>query len=388
MIRKIAVLSLIVLLASFIYVTAAAMPHASAAAPVQLFIDPPQIVDQTLVPNTMFNVSVKVANIPADPGVVGIEFNVTWDPTILTGISQQEIIFHQVTPTSQWSNIWALTDDVETNSVAYAYTFQNIAKAKTGGYAPINGSYTVANITLQVVGVGKCPLHFYVSKLGDPTGTAIDHDTTDGFFNNIVPPPPPAAALLSLDPAKIVNSGLVVGTTFSVSVNITNATNLGGLEFKLGFNVSVLNALSVNAGGIPFTGTATQIDNSTGFIMFNATSVPSLNITGTAAIVQFKVMADGVKNSLLHLYNVTLVDGDGNPLPFNTTDGSFTNTKIIPGDIDSNGIVDIYDAIAAARAFGSTPASPNWNAAADLNGDGQIDIFDLIIIGQNFRQKA
>lgn len=90
----------------------------------------------------------------------------------------------------------------------------------------------------------------------------------------------------------------------------------------------------------------------------------------------------------MHLYDVTLVDGDGNPLAFNTTDGSFTNMKIIPGDVNGDGIIDIYDAIAAAQAFGSNPASPNWNPAADLNGDGQVDIFDIIIIGMNFGQKA
>ena len=388
MIKKIAVLSLIVLLASFIYVVAVPKPIASAASPVQLYIDPPSIVNQTLVSGTTFNVTVKVANIPADPGLVGIEFNVTWDPAILKGVVLQDIIFHQVTPPDQTSNIWALKNIVANNSVSYAYTFQDIGAAEDGGYAPINGSYTVANIGLKVVGVGKCPLHFYVSKLGDPLGNAITHDTIDGFFDNTVPLPPPPAALLSVDPAKIVNSNLTSGTTFSVNINITNATNLGGLEFKLGFNSSVLNALTVNAGGIAFTTTRTQIDNSTGFILFNASSVPPINVTGIAAVVQFTVLVNGTKNSPLHLYDVTLVDGDGNALPFNTADGSFSNLKIIPGDVNGDGVVDIYDAIAAANAFGSTPSSPNWNPAADLNGDGQVDIFDIIIIGMNFGQKA
>jgi len=389
MIKRIAVLSLIVLLASFIFVVAAPKPIVIAATPVQLYVDPPSIVNQTLVSGTTFNVTVRVANIPADPGLVGVEFNVTWDPTILKGVAMQEIMFHQVTPSDQWNNIWALTNDVANNSVAYAYTFQNIGNAETGGYAPINGSHTVANITLKVVGVGKCPLHFYVSKLGDPSGNPLTHDTIDGFFNNIVPPPPPPAALLSVDPAKITNSSLTNGTTFSVNINITNATNLGGLEFKLGFNASVLNALSVNAGGIAFTTTKTQIDNSTGFILFNASSVPPINVTGTAAVVQFTVLANGTKNSPLHLYNVTLVDDGGNALPFNTADGNFTNMKIIPGDVNGDGIVDIYDAIEAAKAFGSTPGSPSWNPAADQAPPfGQIDIFDIILIGMNFGQKA
>jgi hypothetical protein len=46
-----------------------------------------------------------------------------------------------------------------------------------------------------------------------------------------------------------------------------------------------------------------------------------------------------------------------------------------------------------AKAFGAhgaivgppaIPASPNWNADTDLNGDGIIDIFDAILLAKNF----
>lgn len=99
-------------------------------------------------------------------------------------------------------------------------------------------------------------------------------------------------------------------------------------------------------------------------------------------------MADGVNKSPLHLYDVTLINGDGQTVPSLTTDGSFSNLQIIPGDINEDGVVDINDAILASHAFGSTPSDPDWNPAADLNEDGQIDIFDLIILVMNFGQTA
>ena len=43
-------------------------------------------------------------------------------------------------------------------------------------------------------------------------------------------------------------------------------------------------------------------------------------------------------------------------MPFSTADGSFSNLKVIPGDLNHDGIVDISDAIEFANSFGSDPA--------------------------------
>jgi len=361
----------------------------NAVDPCKLYIDPPAIINQALVPTTTFNVSVKVDNIPASPGLAGLEFNVTWDPSLLNGVALQDIMFHEVTPPDQWSNIWQIKKVVANNSVSYAFTFQDIDAATSGGYAPINGSHIVANITLKVVGIGECALHFYVSKLGDPSAGSIAHDTIDGFFNNIPPPPAPGNAPLSVDPTKISNPSLTTGTNFTVNINIANASNLAGLEFKLGYNISALNAIAVNGGSLIGSATpATVIDNVLGFVKFNVSLSPTVNGSGTVAAVQFQVMADGVNKSPLHLYDVSLIDGDGQAVPSPTTDGSFTNLKILPGDINEDGIVDINDAILLSHAFGSTPSDPHWNPAADLKEDGQIDIFDLIILAMNFGHTA
>lgn len=56
----------------------------------------------------------------------------------------------------------------------------------------------------------------------------------------------------------------------------------------------------------------------------------------------------------------------------------------MPGDIKPDGIVDIYDVIVAAQAFGSNIGQEHWNGVADENEDGSIDIFDIIIIARNF----
>jgi hypothetical protein len=58
------------------------------------------------------------------------------------------------------------------------------------------------------------------------------------------------------------------------------------------------------------------------------------------------------------------------------------------GDLNQDGIVDIYDVIQAASAFGSYPGHPNWDSHADLNHDNIIDIFDIIILANNFGKHS
>ncbi len=54
------------------------------------------------------------------------------------------------------------------------------------------------------------------------------------------------------------------------------------------------------------------------------------------------------------------------------------------GDIDRNGRINKADASIISAAFGSTPASSNWNPACDLNKDGVVDILDSTILANNF----
>ena len=61
----------------------------------------------------------------------------------------------------------------------------------------------------------------------------------------------------------------------------------------------------------------------------------------------------------------------------------------LPGeDLDRNGVVDIFDIVMIAKAFGSyfTPPTihPEWDSRADLVTDRVIDIFDIVKIAKQF----
>lgn len=57
-------------------------------------------------------------------------------------------------------------------------------------------------------------------------------------------------------------------------------------------------------------------------------------------------------------------------------------------DLNNDKIVDIFDLVILAEAFGTTPGNLNWNPKADLYQDEIIDIFDMVIIGINFGKTA
>jgi subtilase family serine protease len=80
-------------------------------------------------------------------------------------------------------------------------------------------------------------------------------------------------------------------------------------------------------------------------------------------------------------YNATagydFCTGLGSPLT-----GAFNSS--LPGDLNFDGTVDIYDAVLLAKAYNANQTSTNWNALADINNDGTVDIYDAIILAGHF----
>jgi len=62
-------------------------------------------------------------------------------------------------------------------------------------------------------------------------------------------------------------------------------------------------------------------------------------------------------------------------------------SPVLIGDINGDGTVNILDISLVARAFGSEPGHPNWNAAADLNNDEVISIVDIYMVAKEYGKK-
>jgi hypothetical protein len=220
------------------------------------------------------------------------------------------------------------------------------------GFTSVNGSGVIATVNFQVIGGGSTPLHLGGTKLGD---TAI----------------PP-------NPIPITTSDGVVNVTGGVhNVAMLNVTSLKG-DVGRGY----LNNFTVtlkNTGNFQETFNVSVIANATELIREEVT-VPSGN---SMAIIL-------VWNSTEFAYGNYSISAYAWPVQNETwPDNNVTGGTVyvgIPGDLNSDGTVDIFDAVLFAGAFGSTPGSPHWNPNADINGDGSVDIFDAVILAAHFNQ--
>jgi hypothetical protein len=57
------------------------------------------------------------------------------------------------------------------------------------------------------------------------------------------------------------------------------------------------------------------------------------------------------------------------------------------GDITGDRRDDVKDVALAARSFGSTPGSPNWNSIADIDKSHKIDAKDISVIARNYGKR-
>jgi len=80
------------------------------------------------------------------------------------------------------------------------------------------------------------------------------------------------------------------------------------------------------------------------------------------------------------------------PVPGETdlSDNDFMDGWIlvtIPGDVDGDRDVDIFDIVVMAGVYGSERGDPEYVPNCDINGNGDIDIFDIVIAAGNYGES-
>ncbi len=141
----------------------------------------------------IFNVTVRIQGVPADPGVAGVEFKLRWDSSVLEGVNMTLPSSHFMDPDGDDSNLWVIKNNINNTFSStegqawYAVTFQDTAQGISMGYLPKSGSGSLAVITLNAKAPGETDLHFAVVKVGGPTPpspppsvptTGVDGDVT------------------------------------------------------------------------------------------------------------------------------------------------------------------------------------------------------------------
>jgi hypothetical protein len=193
----------------------------------------------------------------------------------------------------------------------------------------------------------------------------------------------------------------IYNENFTVTITISNATNVEDFKFLIRYNTTLLDYVSVtwNAWG---PGTII-VDEAGGNITVSNSGSP---ISGTQTLITINFttsfnhiwkVAPGWTNSLTDTIffqwaNISYPSGPdlryerGGSSQINVGPDFAYTFSPIQGDVDNDGIVGLLDLRTVAFYFGSKQGDPNWNDASkyDLTGDGTIDIISLRTIAANY----
>jgi hypothetical protein len=414
----------------------------------KLYVDPPEIVDPTLLPPKTFDVNVTLDDVE---NLYGYEFNMSYNKDVLTCLY---VIVNDVLgephylPETQVSN--------SRGCVWVKVTYYPPAVPITT-YNPV----ALATIHFRVKSAGVSVLDLHDTGLTNSTGDPIPHEVTDGFVMTVIHDvaitgvTPLSSWAYAGWPVQIVvlaknlgnvsetfnvttyYNGTLIGTipvaslppntetalnftwdttgvpggTYTISgnasivpyeFNTTNNVYVDGqvdiLEAK--HDVGVTNVVpdgtwAYQGWRVNITVTAENLGDT--IETFNVTLFYDNNTIGTATLtslpahtaVNLVFLWDTTAVTPCHNYSIsaeaTLV-----PYEYNVTNNVFVDGKVkirIVGDINGDGKVDITDVAMVSAAFGSyagPPPHPRWNSACDLNRDGRVDITDMAMVSANY----
>lgn len=82
-----------------------------------------------------------------------------------------------------------------------------------------------------------------------------------------------------------------------------------------------------------------------------------------------------------HTVEIRATDSWNNTI---TTSTTVTISTFLPTDLNQDGTVNILDISIVARAFGSKPGDPTWNAIADIDKNNWVNIVDISLVAKDY----
>ena len=178
-----------------------------------------------------------------------------------------------------------------------------------------------------------------------------------------------------------------IGGQLTVNLSITEGQNVGGYQATVEFDPTALRYVeSANGDYLP-TGAffvppvvlenrrwdrSTRENVSYPTITLGATSLAGIaNGHGTLATITFEVL--DLKESPLVLSDVILTDSAGEYLPHYLFAGLVIPSQIAPEDVNGDGVINILDLVKVAARFGQAA-----EGTVDVNRDGIVNIVDLV----------
>jgi hypothetical protein len=128
--------------------------------------------------------------------------------------------------------------------------------------------------------------------------------------------------------------------------------------------------ITLSAGGTPFNVTQIQLSSKEFLrltVLWRTGGWALGNYTITASLEPVSEETDLLDNSLIADHEVFVT---------------------IPGDVDGDFDVDVFDMVALAYAYGTEEGAAKYSVDCDVDSDGDIDIFDVVIAAYHYGESA
>ncbi len=184
-----------------------------------------------------------------------------------------------------------------------------------------------------------------------------------------------------------------VGDSFTLDIHAESVVDLAGWQFDIAFDPTVLEAINVSEGDFLKTdGGATffqsgSIDNAGGKITgLIAGRISEGGVSGSGSVLQVRLKAKSEGETKLALENFLFGSAAKENIPARPLEIHFAvEERLLTGDVNRDGVVNIFDLISVAQQLGKRVSS---NSPEDINGDGVVNIFDLTLVAQGIGGAA
>jgi hypothetical protein len=298
----------------------------------KLSVEPPEIIDYTLVPCSQFDVNITVDDVE---DMKSCEFNLTYNTAPLGFIGIAFFKALNQTPST------SMMQDEDAGFIWIRLTYPKSITT----YEPV----PIVRITFHVDTLGSSPFNLTNTILKNSLGQPIVHEVHHGYFSSLIRD----VAVISIETST---TWVYQGNTAYINVTVKNKGNLTEtFDVNATYDTTLIGTITVK--DLP------PDENATITFAWSTSEVPSC-----------------------HNYTISAHAG---PVPYETNlaDNTLTDGTIkvrLMGDVNDDGKVDMIDIGIICKAFGSYPGHPRWNPDADLIQDNKIDMKDIGYAAKNY----
>ncbi|MBM4432304.1 MAG: hypothetical protein FJ026_18445, partial [Chloroflexi bacterium] len=198
---------------------------------------------------------------------------------------------------------------------------------------------------------------------------------------------------IRIDPAS---SNVVLSDVFTVDVAIDAAVDLGGFEFVLHFDPTILQAQGATLG--PFLGSTGRspaalgptINNVAGTVRFGGWSFGTLGTgpSGTGTLATFTFLAAGSGTSSLTFSNVQVTDTQGQVQTPVTTAGGSVAVAVLVGQVTLQSHATAAGYPLRVWFFPPLGVTPLYTRTLALDANGVFTIYDVPVATYDVRVKG